>query len=122
MAVNEKLTNRVRELLADIDKVDEKKMFSGIAFMVDDKLCIAVRNNNIMLRIDAAMHDELVEKTGCSPMVMKGKDLAGYVVVDEAVVDTKKQLNYWIKLALDYNPKAKATIRKKKLSTSKKKS
>jgi TfoX/Sxy family transcriptional regulator of competence genes len=114
MAINEKLANRVRELLADVDKVDEKKMFSGIAFMVDEKLCIGVRGDNIMLRIDPAIHDELVEKPGCSSMIMKGKDLDGYVVVDEAVLGSEKQLNYWIKLALDYNPKAKATTKRNK--------
>ena len=112
MAINEKLTNRVRELLADVDKVDEKKMFSGIAFMIDEKLCIAVRGDNIMLRIDPALHDELVEKPGCSAMIMKGKDLDGYVVVDKSVLDTKKQLNYWIQLALDYNPIAKSSKKK----------
>jgi TfoX/Sxy family transcriptional regulator of competence genes len=112
MAINEKLTNRVRELLADVDKVDEKKMFSGIAFMVDEKLCIAVRCDNIMLRIDPAIHDELVEKPGCSSMIMKRKDLDGYVVVEESALDSKKQLNYWIKLALDYNPLAKSSKKK----------
>ena len=112
MAINEKLTSRVRQLLADVDKVDEKKMFSGIAFMVDAKLCIAVRGDNIMLRIDPAMHDELVEQQGCSAMIMKGKDLNGYVVVDESVLNSKKELNYWIKLALDYNPKAKSSKKK----------
>jgi TfoX/Sxy family transcriptional regulator of competence genes len=113
MAINEKLTNRVRELLADVANVEEKKMFSGIAFMVDKKLCIAVRSDNIMLRIDPAMHDELVEKSGCSSMIMKGKDLDGYIVVDGSALTTKKQLNYWVKLALDFNPKAKATVKKK---------
>ena len=113
MAVNEKLTNRVRELLADIDKVEEKKMFSGIAFLVDEKLCIAVRNDNIMLRTDPALHDELVEKEGCSSMIMKGKDLNGYVVVDEAILNSKKQLKYWIQLALDYNPIAQKSKKKK---------
>ena len=112
MAINEKLTSRVRELLADVDKVEEKKMFSGIAFMVDDKLCIAVRNDNIMLRIDPAIHDQLVEKNGCSAMIMKGKDLNGYVVVDESVLNSKKELNNWIKLALDYNPIAKSSKKK----------
>ena len=100
MAINEKLTNKVRECLADVDKVEEKKMFSGIAFMVDEKLCIAVRNDNIMLRIDPALHDELVEREGCSPMIMKGKDLNGYVVVDEAVLNSKKQLNIGFSLHL----------------------
>jgi TfoX/Sxy family transcriptional regulator of competence genes len=112
MAINEKLTDRVRELLVDVDKVDEKKMFSGIAFMVDEKLCIAVRGDNIMLRIDPAIHDELVEKPGCSAMIMKGKDLDGYVIVDEAVLNSKKQLSYWIKFALDYNPKVQSSKKK----------
>lgn len=114
MAINENLANKVRAILAEVDKVEEKKMFSGIAFMVNEKLCIAVRNDNIMLRIDPALHDELVEKNGCSSMIMRGKELNGYVVVDEAVLNTKKQLHYWIQLALDYNPIAKKTTPKKK--------
>ena len=112
MAINETLTDRVREILAHIANVEEKKMFSGIAFMVDEKLCIAVRGDNIMLRIDPAIHDKLVVKPGCSSMIMKGKDLDGYVVVDESVLNTQQQLIYWVQLALDYNPKAKATKKK----------
>jgi TfoX/Sxy family transcriptional regulator of competence genes len=113
MAINERLTERVREALTHVANVEEKKMFSGIAFMIDGKLCIAVRKDNIMLRIDPAVHDDLVEKTGCSSMIMKGKDLTGYVVVDETVLTTKKQLSYWIKLALDYNPTAQRSTKGK---------
>ena len=119
MAINEKLTDKIREALVDADNIEEKKMFSGIAFMVNDKLCIAVRSDNIMLRIDPSLHDKLVEEPGCSTMIMKGKSLNGYVVVDESVLDTKKQINYWIKLALDYNPIAKATKKKKPFSKKK---
>ncbi len=118
MSVNEKLTNRVRECLSGADKVTEKKMFSGIAFLVDEKLCIAVRNDNIMLRIDPSLHDELVEKEGCSPMIMRGKDLKGYVVVNERVLNSKKQMQYWVRLSLTYNPVAQKS--KKKKSASKK--
>jgi TfoX/Sxy family transcriptional regulator of competence genes len=46
-------------------------------------------------------------------MVMRGKDLEGYVVVEERVLDTKKQLRYWLKLALDYNPIAQRSKKKK---------
>jgi TfoX/Sxy family transcriptional regulator of competence genes len=112
MAINEKLTDRVREILVHVKNVDEKKMFSGIAFMIEEKLCIAVRRDNIMLRIDPAIHDDLVEKSGCSSMIMKGKDLDGYVVVDQSVLNTQKQLLYWIQLALDYNPKAQRSKKK----------
>lgn len=113
MAINEKLTNTIRTALANVTNVEEKRMFSGIAFMVNAKLCMAVRGDNIMVRIDPDLHDKLVEKPGCSAMIMKGKELNGYVVVDESVLNTKKQLEYWINLALDYNPKAKAAKKKK---------
>lgn len=113
MAVNEKLTGRIREVLCDVDNVEEKKMFSGIAFMIDNKLCIAVRGDNIMIRIDPLWHDELVKKEDCSSMIMKGKELNGYVVVNESALATKRQLNYWIKPALDYNPLAKKSKKKK---------
>lgn len=65
MAYNEIIADRMREALLDIPKVEEKKMFRGITFMVDDKMCISVSGNEIMCRIDPLLHDELVEKNGC---------------------------------------------------------
>ena len=49
-------------------------------------------------------------------MIMKGKNLDGYVVVDESVLKTKKQLQYWVKLALDYNPTAEKSRKKKNIN------
>ena len=42
MAYNENLTNKIREALAEIPKVEEKRMFRGVTFMVDNKMCISV--------------------------------------------------------------------------------
>ena len=114
MAINEILTNRIREALKHISDVEEMKMFSGIAFMVDGKICVTVRDDRIMCRIDPALHDELVEAPGCATMMMKGRAYKGYILVNEAALSTKKQLEYWVKLALDYNPKAKATTKRNK--------
>ena len=119
MAINEQLTNRVRQAFDGTPGVEEKKMFSGIAFMVNKKLCVTIGDNRIMCRVDPSLHDELIQKSGCSTVVMKGREYKGYIWVNESVLTTKKQIDYWVKLALDFNPKAKATIKKK--SASKKK-
>ena len=119
MAINEKLTDRVREALADVTDVEEKKMFSGIAFMVDGKMCITVRDDRIMCRIDPALHNTLVEEPGCSTMIMKGREYKGYILINESALSTKKKLDTWIKLALAYNPIAKATVKKKTASKKK---
>lgn len=114
MAYNEKLTNTVREALAHIPNLEEKKMFRGMTFMVDGKMCIGVGDDEIMCRIDPALHDEVVELPGCRTMIMKGREYKGYVYVQEDVLKTKKQLNYWVGLALDFNKHAKASKKKKK--------
>ena len=71
MSASEKLVNRIRAALETVPKVKEKTMFSGMTFMVDDKMCISVGPDRIMLRIDPGKQDELVELEGCKPVVMK---------------------------------------------------
>ena len=114
MAYNEELLIRVRAALAHLPKVQEKKMFSGITFMVNGKMCISVGNNRIMCRIDPSIHDTTVCKPGCRPVIMKGKEYKGFVHVDEDVIETEDKLEYLVKLALDYNKIAKASIKTKR--------
>jgi TfoX/Sxy family transcriptional regulator of competence genes len=114
MAYNEKLTNRVRAALADLPAVEEKKMFRGIAFMVDGKMCITVGDERIMCRIDPAVYEEALKRNGCRTVEMKGRIYKGYVYVDEKGMKTKNDFDYWIGLALDFNKRAKAAPKKKK--------
>ena len=108
MAYNEKLADRTRELIALSHKnIEEKKMFGGLCFMVNDKMCIGVEMDRIMVRLDPEKYDEVIEKEGCEPMNFTGKIMKGFVFVNDSVLNTKKQLEYWVKLALDYNKNAK---------------
>ena len=119
MAYNEKLANMTRELIAQTHKnVEEKAMFGGLCFMVNDKMCVGVEKERLMVRLDPAKYEEVIEKEGCKPMDFTGKVMKGYVFVDADALTTKKKLEYWIKLALEYNKIAKAskkkTVKKKK--------
>jgi TfoX/Sxy family transcriptional regulator of competence genes len=114
MAYDEKLADRVREIIAESHKnIEEKKMFGGLCFMVNDKMCVGVEKERLMLRIDPEKYGDAIEKEGCSPMDFTGRPMKGYVFVDTDVVRTKKQLHYWINLALEYNKIAKASKKKK---------
>ena len=112
MAYNDKLTNRLRVALAPLKDVEEKKMFGGIAFMVNSKMCVTAGDEEIMCRIDPLLHEECIAKSGCKSVIMKGKEYKGYVYVNEEAIKTKKQLDFWVGLALDFNPKAKASTKK----------
>lgn len=114
MAYDERLADRVRELIAETHKnVSEKKMFGGLCFMVNDKMCVGVEKERLMLRIDPEKYDEAIEKEGCRPMDFTGKPMKGFIYVDTDVVRTKKQLQYWTDLALEFNKIAKPSKKKK---------
>jgi TfoX/Sxy family transcriptional regulator of competence genes len=114
MAFNEKLADKVRELISVTQKpVEEKKMFSGLTFMVDDKICVSVGKDRLMVRLDPAIYEEVIEKEGCRPMVHSGKIMKGYLFVQEEVLTSKKSLAYWVNLALEFNDMAKSSKKKK---------
>ena len=115
MAYSTKLAERIRIYLDGISKIkiEEKEMFKGLAFLVNGKMCINVSGENLMCRYDPALEDEVAERTGFQPMIMKGKQLHGYCYVSEDGYKSKVNFEYWLKLCLDFNEKAKASKRKK---------
>jgi TfoX/Sxy family transcriptional regulator of competence genes len=114
MAFNEKLADRVREILsASTDNITEKKMFGGLCFMVNDKMCVGVRPDKMMVRIDPAQSDQVVESnTGAEVMIHGGKEMKGFIFVADNELHTKKQLQHWIKMALEFNVNAKSSKKK----------
>jgi len=114
MAYNEKLAHHVRELICMTHKnVEEKAMFGGLCFMVNGKMCVGVEQERLMVRFDPARHDEIMERDDSRPMDFTGRVMKGYVFVDAGVLSTKKKLEYWIGLALEYNKMAKASKKKR---------
>jgi TfoX/Sxy family transcriptional regulator of competence genes len=114
MAYNEKLANRIRERLADLPDIEEKQMMGGLVFMYNEKMCVGIIKDDLMCRVDPAIHEQLVEKTGCRTMDFTNRPMMGYVLIDESGMRTKKDFDYWIGLALDFNQYAKASKKKKK--------
>ena len=115
MAYDEKLADRVRELVAATGRdLEEKKMFGGLCFMVDGKMCVGVESQRLMVRLDPARMDEALEQPGCREMDFTGRSMKGFVFVDAAALNSGAKLQYWMKLALEYNKVAKQSVKKKK--------
>jgi TfoX/Sxy family transcriptional regulator of competence genes len=114
MAFNEDLANRIRERMAEIAGVEEKHMFGGIAFMLNNKMCVGIINDEMMCRIDPKIHDECVEKEGCRTMDFNKRPMKGYVMIDESGMKNVETFEYWIGLALEFNKFAKESVKKQR--------
>lgn len=115
MAYDEKLADRIREILVDLPKVEEKQMMGGLAFMVNDKMCVGVFKYDMMARIDPEVYEDALKKHGCHPMDFTGRIMKGWVLISPEGVDKVKDMEYWVKLALGFNEKARASKRKKQV-------
>ncbi|MEP7375409.1 MAG: TfoX/Sxy family protein [Chitinophagaceae bacterium] len=114
MAYNQNLADRTREIISITHKkVEEKRMFGGLCFIVNEKMCVGVEKDRLMVRLDPARFDEVIEKEGCKPMDFTGKVMKGFVFVDIRALNTKTALEYWIKLTLEYNKIVKVSKKKK---------
>jgi TfoX/Sxy family transcriptional regulator of competence genes len=105
MPYNEKLAARIRKTLIHLPDVEEKKMFKGLTFMVNGKMCVCVSGDELMCRFDPAMQDVAIKKKGFRIMIMKNKTLKGYGYINESGIDSKKDFDYWINLCLSFNEK-----------------
>lgn len=113
MAYDEYLAERVKGILKEKHIVfEEKKMMGGLCYMVDDKMCLGIVKNNLMARIDPEIYQEALQKKGCKEMDFTGRTMKGYVFVEPEGVDMEDDLNEWVQLCLDFNPKAKPSKKK----------
>ena len=114
MAYDEKLANRIRERLSGLRKVEEKAMMGGLTFMYNGKMCVGIIKDDLMCRIDPALHNESIEKRGCRTMDFTSRPMSGFILIDETGMKSKKDFDYWIDLALAFNKTAKASKKRKK--------
>ncbi len=113
MAYDLYLADRIKTALKENKVVfEEKKMMGGLCIMIDNKMCVGVIKNDLMARIDPEIYSKTLQKKGCKIMDFTGRPMKGYVLVEPEGIDTESDLNYWIKLCLDFNPKAKSSKKK----------
>jgi len=114
MSYDPKLADRIREALIGQKKVREVTMFQGMCFMVDDKMCICIRDDRMMCRVAPEKYEEAVERNGAEPMIHGKRQMKGFVFVSPEGYKAKKDFEYWIKLCLEFNTVAKPSKKKTK--------
>lgn len=103
MAYDEELAERIRDLVATERGVTEKKMFGGLAFLVNGNMAIAASGHGgALVRVDPDESDALTRKAGVETMVMRGREMRGWLRVESDAVRTEKQLASWVQRGVTY--------------------
>ena len=115
MTENTYTADRIRPVL-EAKKIafEEKKMFGGWCFMVDDKMLMGTFKGGIMARVDPDQVPKLLEREGVEQMMQKERIMKGYLMLDPIAYDAEIDLEFWIDKCLEWNPMAKKSKKRRK--------
>ena len=103
MAYDEELVNRLRELLAAEKGIDEKRMFGGLAFLINGNMAVAASGRGgLMVRVPPDETADLVAREHVEPMIMAGRETRGWVRIGDDGIRTARQLTSWVTRGVDY--------------------
>ena len=114
MSYDSYLAERIERILMDRKaNFYQKAMMGGLVFMVEEKMCIGIvrdkktNGDGIMARIGEESEAQYSNRIGCRPMEFTGRPMKGFVFVYPEGYDLDDDLEFWVELALAFNPLAK---------------
>lgn len=102
MAFSEALAQRVQDILHLLATVEEKRMFGGIAFMVNGNMTVGVLRDDLIVRVGLEKYQDSLQKPGADLFQPTGKPMTGWVTVRPEGYETEDELRFWIELALEF--------------------
>jgi TfoX/Sxy family transcriptional regulator of competence genes len=102
MAYDEDLAGRVRDALATVDRVEERKMFGGLGFMVGGHMAVGIVKNELMARVGADGEDGALEQPHARAMDFTGRPMTGFVLVAADGVARDDDVQPWVDRALAF--------------------
>lgn len=102
MAYDEGLAQRIREKLDEHSGITEKKMFGGIAFMLNGNMSVGVVKNDLCVRCGKEAADQAAGQLGARPMDFTGRPMKGWLFVSEEGTEADEALDEWIALGINY--------------------
>ena len=103
MAFDEELADRLRELLQSERGLTEQRMFGGLAFLIGGNMAVSASGQGgLLLRVEPARTEDLARRPHAHPFVMRGREMDGWLRVDDEGVRTKRDLARWVKIGVSY--------------------
>lgn len=102
MAFDEQLGDRLRTLLKGQRGLVEKKMFGGLAFLINGNMSVGVHKSDLIVRIDPDETDKALKEPGARIFDITGRPMKGWILVGDAGIKDEKKLSSWVKRGVSY--------------------
>ncbi|MGH8776651.1 MAG: TfoX/Sxy family protein [Jiangellaceae bacterium] len=96
VAYDEGLATRIREVLANDPGLAERRMFGGLAMLLDGNMAVGVYGDGLLVRADPAQRESLLARPGAGVFSMGGRPMKGWIVVDADRLTKDDDLRHWV--------------------------
>ncbi len=102
MAVDE-LAGRIRPLMPTEGRIEEKRMFGGMAIMLNGNMVVCpTKEGSLIVRVGKDGMADALATDGATPMEMGGRVMSGFVLVSGDAIEDDATLKVWIDRALAF--------------------
>ena len=102
MAFDQQLAARIREALPTSAAIQERKMFGGLAVLVDGNMSVGVHGADLIVRIDPSETEEALARPGVRIFDITGRPMKGWLLVSQDAVASKSALAEWVARGVSY--------------------
>ena len=102
MAYDEHLAQRIRDIVGTEPGIDEKKMFGGLAILLDGNMAVGVSGDEVMVRVGVDGFEEALTQEGARPFDMSGKRMKGWILVGGQGIAEDEDLKHWTDIGMDF--------------------
>jgi TfoX N-terminal domain len=102
MAFDERLAERIRGALGRRKGLLEKKMFGGVAFLLNGNMCVGIHKSDLIVRLAPEETDAALAQAHTRQFDLTGRPMKGWILVEQTGLKTAAQLNKWVQVAAKY--------------------
>ncbi|MGD9737322.1 MAG: TfoX/Sxy family protein [Solirubrobacterales bacterium] len=102
MAYSEELAERIRDVIDGRPGVTERKMFGGIAWMVNGNMACGTIGEDLMVRLDREDAEAALSEEHVGPMEFTGRPMRGFITVEAAGIEDSAGLGRWVDAGVDF--------------------
>jgi TfoX/Sxy family transcriptional regulator of competence genes len=102
VAYDEQLAQRIRDVVGGEPGIDEKKMFGGLAVLLDGNMAVGVSGEKLMVRVGVDDFDEALTNEGVRPFDMSGKRMNGWILVGGEGIAEDEDLERWVDVGMNF--------------------
>lgn len=96
MAYDQALADRVADHLDDEPTLTEKKMFGGLAFLIEGNMAVGVSGDSLMVRVGAENYEAALAEPGVEVFGKTGREMKGWVFVKPSLISEEDKLGSWV--------------------------